>query len=208
MVGHRCRLARAAGCPDVAYQVSDRKRPATFMKVLPGRYRWEFRLNEGETVDDLCAPDRLSALIRPWTKDLPFSDLTIIRTAEYTFKARIADRWQDRRVFLLGDAAHLTPPFIGQGLCAAMRDASNLSWKLAAVLHGGAPESLLDTYQEERWEPARALVRKAVMLGTAMSGVRASPRCCGERCWPAYVASRGSRTRFSTPCRPHWPSAG
>ncbi len=155
---------------DVAYQVSDRKRPATFMKVLPGRYRWEFRLNDGETVDDLCAPDRLSALIRPWTKDLPFADLTIIRTAEYTFRARIADRWQDRRVFLLGDAAHLTPPFIGQGLCAAMRDAANLSWKLPAVLHGSTPESLLDTYQEERWEPARALVRKAVMLGTAMSG--------------------------------------
>lgn len=155
---------------DVAYQVSDSKRPATFMKVLPGRYRWEFRLNEGETVDDLCAPGRFSELIRPWTQDVPFDDLTIMRTAEYTFRARIADRWQDRRVFLLGDAAHLTPPFIGQGLCAAVRDASNLCWKLAAVLDSGAPESLLATYQEERFAPAKNLVRKAVMLGTAMSG--------------------------------------
>lgn len=155
---------------DVAYQVSDSKRPATFMKVLPGRYRWEFRLNDGETVDDLCAPSRFSELIRPWTKDVPFSDLTIMRTAEYTFRARIADRWQDRRVFLLGDAAHQTPPFIGQGLCAALRDASNLCWKLAAVLDEGAPESLLTTYQAERWAPAKNLIRKAVMLGTAMSG--------------------------------------
>jgi 3-(3-hydroxy-phenyl)propionate hydroxylase len=155
---------------DVAYQVSDSTRPATFMKVLPGRYRWEFRLNEGETVDDLCAPGRFSELIRPWTQDVPIDDLTIMRTAEYTFRARIADRWQDRRTFLLGDAAHLTPPFIGQGLCAALRDASNLCWKLAAVLDGGAPESLLSTYQEERFAPAKNLVRKAVMLGTAMSG--------------------------------------
>jgi 3-(3-hydroxy-phenyl)propionate hydroxylase len=138
--------------------------------VIPGRYRWEFRLNQGETVDDLCAPGRFIELIRPWTKEIPLSELTILRTAEYTFRARIADRWQDRRVFLLGDAAHLTPPFIGQGLCAALRDASNLCWKLAAVLDGGAPESLLATYQEERWAPAKNLVRKAVMIGTAMSG--------------------------------------
>ena len=155
---------------DGVYQVSDSKRPATFMQVVPGRYRWEFRLNPGERIADMCAPEVLSALIRPWTKEVPFSTFTILRTAEYTFRARIADRWQDGRVFLLGDAAHLTPPFIGQGLCAAMRDASNLSWKLAAVLRDGAPESLLDTYAQERPEPARGLIKKAVMLGTVMTG--------------------------------------
>lgn len=155
---------------DGVYQVSDSKRPATFMQVVPGRYRWEFRLNPGERLEDMCNPEVLSGLIRPWTKDIPFSTFEILRTAEYTFRARIADRWQEGRVFLLGDAAHLTPPFIGQGLCAAMRDASNLTWKLAAVLRNGAPESLLATYAQERPTPARGLVKKAVMLGTVMTG--------------------------------------
>jgi 3-(3-hydroxy-phenyl)propionate hydroxylase len=155
---------------DGVYQVSDSKRPATFMQVVPGRYRWEFRLHPGERIEDMCTPDVLSGLMRPWTKEIPFSTFTLLRSAEYTFRARIADRWQDRRVFLLGDAAHLTPPFIGQGLCAAMRDASNLTWKLAAVLRGGAPETLLDTYAQERPEPARGLVKKAVTIGTVMTG--------------------------------------
>ena len=52
----------------------------------------------------------------------------------YTFRARMASRFRAGRVFLLGDAAHLTPPFIGQGLAAGLRDADNLAWKLAHVL--------------------------------------------------------------------------
>lgn len=151
-------------------QVSDTTRPGTFMQVIGDRYRWEFRLNDGEQVGDLTRPDRLAALIRPWTKDVPFESLELLRQAEYTFRARIADRWQDRRVFLLGDAAHLTPPFIGQGLCAAMRDTANLTWKLASVLVSGAPESLLATYAAERPGPARALIQKASLLGTVMTG--------------------------------------
>ena len=155
---------------DGVYQVSDTRRPATFMQVAPGRYRWEFRLGDGESLEELITPHRLAELIRPWTKDVPFETLQVQRKAEYTFRARIADRWQDRRVFLLGDAAHLTPPFIGQGLCAAMRDAANLTWKLAAVLAGSAPESLLATYAGERPEPAKALIKKAVLIGTVMTG--------------------------------------
>lgn len=151
-------------------QVSDTRRPATFMQVVPGRYRWEFRLDSAEQIDDLIAPARLAELIRPWTKDVPFASLEVVRKAEYTFRARIADRWQDGRVFLLGDAAHLTPPFIGQGLCAAMRDVSNLTWKIAAVLQGRAPEELLATYQSERSAPAKALIDKAVRLGVVMTG--------------------------------------
>lgn len=151
-------------------QVSDTRRPGTFMPVVRDRYRWEFRLDDDERLEDLIAPERLAALIEPWTGRVPFESLVVLRSAEYTFRARIADRWQDRRVFLLGDAAHLTPPFIGQGLCAAMRDAANLTWKLAAVLAADAPESLLATYALERPKPAEALVRKAVRLGTVMTG--------------------------------------
>ena len=152
------------------HQVCDPRRAATFMQVRDGRYRFEFRLRDGETADELMAPGRLAELVRPWTKDLPFGDLELLRSAEYTFKARVADRWRDRRVFLLGDAAHLTPPFIGQGLCAGVRDAANLTWKLADVLHGRLAEGVLDSYQAERVPPATALVRKAVLVGRVMTG--------------------------------------
>ena len=67
----------------------------------------------------------------------------------YTFRAQVANRWRDRNAFLLGDAAHLTPPFVGQGMAAGLRDALNLTWKLAGVL-GTLPESVLDTYEQER----------------------------------------------------------
>ena len=69
--------------------------------------------------------------------------------AEYTFRAQLADRWRDRRVFLLGDAAHLTPPFIGQGMGAGLRDAMNLAWKLAGVLGG-------DSARDACWTPTRS----------------------------------------------------
>jgi hypothetical protein len=71
---------------------------------------------------------------------------------------------------LLGDAAHLTPPFIGQGLAAGLRDADNLAWKLAHVLTGRAGPDLLASYETERRPHARALIKKAVRVGWAMTG--------------------------------------
>jgi len=155
---------------DGVHQVCDPRRAATFMRVAPGRYRWEFRLHEGEVPADLLQPGRLFGLLRPWTKDIPDEEFEVLRSAEYTFRARIADTWCDRRVFLLGDAAHLTPPFIGQGLCAGLRDAANLTWKLAGVLQGALDEVVLGTYESERAPHARAVVKKAVMLGRVMTG--------------------------------------
>ncbi len=92
-----------------------------------------------------------------------------MRVAEYTFRAQLADRWRDRNVFLLGDAAHLTPPFVGQGMGAGLRDAMNLSWKIAGVLSGDLPESVLDTYQAERKPHARAMIRLAKLVGVSMT---------------------------------------
>ncbi|MFI5100217.1 MAG: bifunctional 3-(3-hydroxy-phenyl)propionate/3-hydroxycinnamic acid hydroxylase, partial [Actinomycetes bacterium] len=152
------------------HQLCDPRRAATFMPVVPGRYRWEFRLHDNEVATDLVESGQLADLIRPWLGDVPFERLELVRHAEYTFKARVADRWRAGRVFLLGDAAHLTPPFIGQGLCAGLRDAANLTWKLAAVVRGGADEALLDSYEAERGPHARALVQKAVRVGWAMTG--------------------------------------
>ena len=151
------------------HQLCDPVRAGTYMRVGNTRYRWEFRLAPDETADHYRDIQRLHPLISPWTGDIPATEFKILRAAEYTFRAQIADRWRDRRVFLLGDAAHLTPPFVGQGLGAGLRDAMNLAWKLAGVLDGTLPESVLDTYQIERRHHARAMIRLANVIGTAMT---------------------------------------
>ena len=156
------------------HQVCDTRRAGTYMRIGDTRYRWEFRLAHAETADDYRDITRLHPLIAPWTKSIPLDPMHIVRVAEYTFRAQIADRWRDRRIFLLGDAAHLTPPFIGQGMGAGLRDATNLTWKLAAVLSGDLPEHLadsyLDTYEAERKPHARAMIRLAKLVGTVMTG--------------------------------------
>jgi 3-(3-hydroxy-phenyl)propionate hydroxylase len=151
------------------HQVCDPVRAATYMRVGKTRYRWEFRLGPGETADQYRDIARLHPRISPWTRDIPVEQLTIVRVAEYTFRAQVADHWRDRRVFLLGDAAHLTPPFIGQGMGAGLRDAANLAWKLAGVLAGSLPQSVLETYETERKPHARAMIRRAKLVGMLMT---------------------------------------
>jgi 3-(3-hydroxy-phenyl)propionate hydroxylase len=155
---------------DGVEQICDPARAATFMQVTDDRYRWEFRLLDGEDEASLITPAALGALLRPWTGRSDLDGLEIIRSASYTFRARLASRFQAGRVFLLGDAAHLTPPFIGQGLAAGLRDADNLAWKLAHVLTGRAGPDLLASYETERRPHARALIKKAVRVGWAMTG--------------------------------------
>ncbi|MDF3050994.1 MAG: hypothetical protein K0R87_2632 [Pseudonocardia sp.] len=143
-------------------QVCDPRRAATFLHLTEDRYRFEFRLRDDERATDISPTE----LLRPWTSTPP----TVIRCAEYTFRARVADPWRTERTFLLGDAAHLMPPFVGQGLGAGMRDAHNLAWKLAAVLAGRADEELLDSYPRERDPHVRATICTAVLVGRAMTG--------------------------------------
>jgi 3-(3-hydroxy-phenyl)propionate hydroxylase len=147
------------------HQVCDSRRPATFMPVTGDRYRWETRLAPGETAADATTPDRLAALLAPVDPD----GVEIARAVEYTFRAELADRWRAGRVLLAGDAAHLSPPFVGQGLGLGLRDVHQLVWKLAAVLSGEAGEELLDTYQAEREPHARALIGLAQLLGRLMT---------------------------------------
>ena len=149
-------------CWEGVDQVCDPRRPATFMRVGEDRYRWEFRLGDAE--------EPVGELVAPWLPPSGDGDFEIIREAQYTFRARVADRWRSGRVFLLGDAAHLTPPFIGQGLCAGLRDAYNLTWKLARVVQHGGDERLLDTYESERKPHARHVIKLAVAMGWAMTG--------------------------------------
>ena len=178
---------------DGVEQVCDPARAATFMQVTGDRYRWEFRLLDGEDEAGLITPAALGRLLRPWTGRSDLGGLQIIRTATYTFRARLASRFRAGRVFLLGDAAHLTPPFIGQGLAAGLRDADNLAWKLAHVLTGRAGPDLLGSYEAERRPHARALVKKAVRVGWAMTG--GQDRAAAVRRIALAAAVRSERIR-------------
>jgi 3-(3-hydroxy-phenyl)propionate hydroxylase len=150
-------------------QVCDPRRAATFMRGGDTRYRWEFRLLAGETAADFDRVATLYPLIRPWVDGVAPGELELVRVAEYTFRAKLADRWGHGNVFLLGDAAHLTPPFIGQGMGAGLRDAMNLCWKLAAVVNGWLPTTVLETYEQERKPHVRHVIRFALAIGRAMT---------------------------------------
>ncbi|SPM26612.1 bifunctional 3-(3-hydroxy-phenyl)propionate/3-hydroxycinnamic acid hydroxylase [Mycobacterium terramassiliense] len=152
------------------HQVCDPVRAGTYMRIGPGRYRWEFRLLAGESADDFKTLDALRPLIAPWTAHVASSELTLLRVAEYTFRAQLADRWRRGNIFILGDAAHLTPPFIGQGMGAGMRDAANLAWKIAGVRDGTLAADVLDTYERERKPHAQHMIRLALGVGWAMTG--------------------------------------
>ncbi|MGD1282789.1 bifunctional 3-(3-hydroxy-phenyl)propionate/3-hydroxycinnamic acid hydroxylase [Mycobacterium seoulense] len=155
---------------DGVHQLCDPNRAGTYMRIGPARYRWEFQLLAGETANDFDTLDRLRPLIRPWTSTVPIGELTLVRVAEYTFRAQIADRWRRGNVFILGDAAHLTPPFIGQGMGAGLRDADNLAWKIAGVHHGTLAPEVLESYQQERKPHTRSMLRLALSVGWAMTG--------------------------------------
>ncbi|MGY1806512.1 bifunctional 3-(3-hydroxy-phenyl)propionate/3-hydroxycinnamic acid hydroxylase [Blastococcus sp. SYSU D00669] len=146
------------------HQVCDPRRAATLMPLTGGRHRWEFRLAPGESAADLAG--RIDELLAPYGA----GPVAVERTAEYTFRAQVADRWRSGRVLLAGDAAHLTPPFVGQGLGLGLRDVHSLAWKLAAVLGGAATDALLDTHQAEREPHTRALIRIAQLVGLLMTG--------------------------------------
>ena len=117
----------------------------------------------GETLDELNSAETAWRLVGEF--GLTPENAVLERHAVYTFRARWCDRWRDGRLLLAGDAAHLMPPFAGQGMCAGLRDAENLAWKLDAVLGGKAPDSLLDTYGSERIGHVRHFIDLSVGLG-------------------------------------------
>jgi 2-polyprenyl-6-methoxyphenol hydroxylase-like FAD-dependent oxidoreductase len=155
---------------DGVHQVCDPVRAGTYMRIGQGRYRWEFQLLAGETAGEFGTLEALRPLIAPWAGSVTDSELNLLRVAEYTFRAQVADRWRRGNVFILGDAAHLTPPFIGQGMGAGIRDAANLVWKLAAVRRGTMAADVLDSYEQERKPHTRQMIRLALGVGWAMTG--------------------------------------
>jgi 3-(3-hydroxy-phenyl)propionate hydroxylase len=152
---------------DGCLQVADPERPTTYFCTGGGRHRWEIMLREGETPEEMTREEHVRTLLAPWLGDATRS-ATLRRRAVYTFYSLVARRFRRGNVFLLGDAAHQTPPFIGQGMGAGVRDAANLAWKLAAVLQGRARPELLDTYELERRPHVRSVILQAVLLGRTM----------------------------------------
>lgn len=148
--------------PAKSFQYCWPSRPGTFVPGPRNLRRWEIKLLPGEDPEAAGAAENVLKLLKGFTDT---SDLTIWRSAVYRFHALLGQGWRDRRVLLMGDAVHQTPPFLGQGLCAGIRDAANLAWKLALVMRGDADDALLDSYEVERKPHVRAVVASAKEFG-------------------------------------------
>jgi 3-(3-hydroxy-phenyl)propionate hydroxylase len=151
--------------PDYTIQLCDPERPMTIVHVGGRRRRWEIMLMPGDDTGRLTDPEVFWPMLARW---LGPDDAVLERAAVYTFHSVVQEGWRKGRLLLAGDACHQTPPFLGQGMCAGLRDASNLAWKLVAVLRGEAPDTLLDTYESERLPHVRTFIDLAVKLGAVL----------------------------------------
>jgi 3-(3-hydroxy-phenyl)propionate hydroxylase len=138
------------------------ERPVVSVPAPRGGRRYEFMLQDGDDRTSALSDEMLAKLCAPFRT---FRPEDVIRRAIYTFHARIASQFRKGRVLLLGDAAHVTPPFAGQGMNSGLRDAHNVAWKLELVLKGLADESIMDSYEQERRDPAWAMIQLAVAMG-------------------------------------------
>jgi len=147
---------------DHSLQFCDPVRPATYVRGTGNRRRWEIAALPHEDSSTLSRPETVWSLLSRWIT--PY-DAELERATVYTFHSLLAASWRAGRLLIAGDAAHQSPPFLGQGLCAGLRDAANLAWKLTSVIRDGAPDSLLDTYESERFPHVREYIDLAVRLG-------------------------------------------
>lgn len=138
-------------------------RPTVDCPTPLGHHRWEYPARTGELEPELLCDDAIWKVLND--QGITDENVKILRAVIYSHHVRVADRWRVGRIFLAGDAAHAMPPWIGQGMSAGVRDAGNLCWKLAAVVKGQAPESLLDSYQAERKPHVTEVTRRACRAG-------------------------------------------
>ena len=152
--------------PNVNVQYCKPERPST-MICCPGNHRrWEFMTVPGDNLEEIVAEHRIWELLRPWIQP---GQAEIWRAAAYRFHALVAYHWYDKRIFLAGDSAHQTPPFLGQGMCQGLRDAANLAWKLKHVISNRAHENILKTYTQERRPNVLATTKLAKECGLIIS---------------------------------------
>lgn len=169
--------------------VCDPEQPATLIPGVGTHRRWEYMLMPHERDEDAVEPGRLTQRISGWADP---ADVEIVRSSVYRFRALVADQWRSGPVFLLGDAAHQTPPFFGQGMCHGIRDAAQLMWKLALVLGGHARDALLDTYQPEREPHVREIISASVKAGAAVCITDPERARARDAEFRAAEAARGS----------------
>ena len=152
-------LTEKVNLPSKVQQLCDIRRPGVFVHSTNNHRRWEFVLDPKETKEEMERPAKVKELLATYWIDP--RKLKIIRAVVYHFHSLVALQWRKERIFLVGDAAHQMPPILGQGMCSGIRDAQNICWKLDLVLHGLAPDKLLDTYQTERLPHVREIVKLA-----------------------------------------------
>lgn len=145
------------------WQLCDPARPTTIVPGGPGRRRWEFMLLPGETPGEMNRAEVAWQLLQPW--DITPANAILERHAVYTFRGQWAKSWRQGPVLLAGDAAHLMPPFAGQGMCSGMRDSLALAWRLDAVLRGRLGSAVLDTYGPERSGHVQEMIGVSIELG-------------------------------------------
>ena len=175
---------------DYAIQYCDSSNPATYIRGIGNRRRWELMLGQSFDAAVSSRPEAVWALLEKWITP---EEARIERSAIYTFHSVLASGWRAGRLLIAGDAAHQTPPFMGQGMCAGIRDAANLAWKLADVIAGVASEWLLDTYESERSPHVRIFIEEAVRLGNIIRDTERAVAAGGDT-----VAARGQE-KFVTP---------
>jgi 3-(3-hydroxy-phenyl)propionate hydroxylase len=184
-------LKRQVDLPEYTVQHCDPARPMTQVNMVGRRRRWEIMLMPGDDAVTIAHPDNVWRFLAPW---LTPADAEIERSAVYTFHSVIARGWRKGRLLIAGDSAHQMPPFLGQGMCAGIRDAVNLAWKLDLVCAGRTPAALLDTYESEREPHVREFIDLAVRIGGIIQAT--DPRVAAER--DRTFAERGTEI-FSFP---------
>lgn len=148
------------------YQVCDYKRPTTLLPITGNHVRWEFKIKPDDDIEELEKEENIRNFMEPhlWRLNpkIDKNSGKLLRASRYTFHALIAENFRFNNCFLIGDAAHQTPPFLGQGLCQGIKDAYNLCWKLSGVLDGKYNENILESYTTERKEINNFMIKASV----------------------------------------------
>ena len=154
--------------PDRTIQYSNPKQPATYCRNVGKRRRWEFAIKKNQSDKKVLSENYIWNFLKPW---LNKSEAIIERKTIYQFESAIARKWRKGRIFIAGDAAHLMPPFMGQGMCAGIRDASNLAWKIATCLRVKHNDTFLNTYQTERSLNVKEYIETTMRMGEFVNAV-------------------------------------